>query len=63
MGLKEKYDFFRLRYELDRNQFLLGVIMNYLSGNIRFSFEYLFLSRGSLEPVCIARLYKVMHTC
>ena len=63
MGLKEKYDFFRLRYELDRNQFLLGVIMNYLSGIIRFSFEYLFVSHSSLEPVFIARLYKVMNAC
>lgn len=37
--------------ELDRNQFLIGIIMNQLSENIRFLFEYLFVSHGSLEPV------------
>ena len=44
-----------MKHELDRNQFLLGVIMNYLSGIIRFSFEYLFLSRGSLEQSYIMK--------
>lgn len=47
----KKYDFFRLLYESDRIEFLFGKIMKYLSGNIRFSSEYLFVSRGSLEPV------------
>lgn len=55
----KKYDFFRLLYESDRIEFLFGKIMKYLSGNIRFSSEYLFVSRGSLEPVYL--LYREMH--
>lgn len=37
--------------ELDRNQFLIGIIMNQLSENIRFLFEYLFVSPGFKKPV------------
>lgn len=30
----------------DRNQFLLVLITNHFSGNISFSFEHMFVSRG-----------------